>query len=169
MSCLCVCCEVSTKARVLCGVHVSVSVHNIYGQCIIYISPMCTYNIYIANILCNMRGAKQKFVFQLANPRLIFFLGFRAKCQVFVLRVHAPATTHYVFRRCVYTQSRAGRLPAVIFLRVDGFFFNMILHGRVAFHIASRHSFVLDSLFSENFRNFGNRLHSTMSIERYFE
>ena len=75
MSCLCVCCEVSTKARVLCGVHVRVSVrvHNIYGQCIIYISPMCTYNIYIANILCNMRGAKQKFVFQEANPRLIFF------------------------------------------------------------------------------------------------
>ena len=42
-------------------------------------------------------------------------------------------------------------------------------YGRVAHHTASRRAFFLDSLLGENFRNFGNRLHSTRSIERYLE
>ena len=43
------------------------------------------------------------------------------------------------------------------------------VYSRVAFGLPSRRPFFPDSLLGEIFRNFANRLHSTMSIERYRE
>ena len=49
------------------------------------------------------------------------------------------------------------------------FSFAIFYYSKVAFQFPSRRSFFPGSLLGEIFRNFANRLHSTMSIERYFE